>query len=673
MDDDDFNTTNTNTSHPNQELLVVTSSSSGLFTNSDIIGTICSFLIDDGNSVIRLALTCKPLYHRILSTSSSSKDDHDDDANNANTSSSCLDPQFWKDLIVHRWQHQQQQQYCNSNGRSSSSIPTTAQYRKPTIMNSIDDNAGDEGSSEGTNNNDEIVLSSSEEEEELSFQYYQTLYIEKRQADVEAVRHLKLMVKALRQDLLFNHNIDDAKPITMVYLNGENSKIDAEWEHPSWNNVLFKNRYDCYDIILTIALRYFEKYHEEEHSNIYSSKTSSSSSSSSTSSSFFDDNRLLGFLAARCICTFHFENCFTQWQALLPRTITTSENEHENENNSNNNMDRSPSLLSQQQQQQLNEAYLLEEHVLLICEIQKTPLELLQRHQLDKKKMTKNQREVVTNGPLYAKFPLPSEETGTKLTEYAAAAISVVSITPVEILDNIVRQCKIQLLQFEMKVLNGQIQMATEYEDDKISQKLIIISTVLEFYGFRGNTKDYYNYKNVLLDHVLVSKLGMPITLCLVFLFVCRRLDIPVQLTGLPGHIVLGYDIIGTSNTVATGRRRQQQHRRSYIDVFNGCRILSRNDCQQIVASYGIGWREDFLSPMSNTMIIQRILNNLRNCHARNIISCHDLGLRLNLLDDFHEHLTDRDMRSTVGCEDLRVSRDLLRIYKLLPPLSSYK
>lgn len=305
----------------------------------------------------------------------------------------------------------------------------------------------------------------------------------------------------------------------------------------------------------------------------------------------------------------------------------------------------------------------------------KTPLELLQRHQLDKKKMTKNQQEVVRNGPFYARLPAAAEESGTKLTEHAAAAaISAVSLTPVEILDDIVRECKIQLLQFEMKVLNGQIQMTTEYEDDEISQKLIIISTILsDFYGFRGNTKDYYNYKNVLLDHVLVSKSGMPITLCLVFLLVCRRLDIPVQLTGLPGHIVLGYDIVGTSNTVATGRRRHQQHRRSYIDVFNGCRILSRNDCQQIVASYGIGWREDFLSPMSNTMIIQRILNNLKNCHARHIISCHDLWLQLRLLDDFHEHLTDRDMRLTVGCENLRVSRDLLLIYKLLPPLSSYK
>src|SRR5580704_17315267 len=60
--------------------------------------------------------------------------------------------------------------------------------------------------------------------------------------------------------------------------------------------------------------------------------------------------------------------------------------------------------------------------------------------------------------------------------------------------------------------------------------------------GFRGNEEDYYNPANCCLNHVIDSKLGIPITLSIVYMEIARRLAKPVSGVGLPGHFVIRYD-----------------------------------------------------------------------------------------------------------------------------------
>jgi hypothetical protein len=201
--------------------------------------------------------------------------------------------------------------------------------------------------------------------------------------------------------------------------------------------------------------------------------------------------------------------------------------------------------------------------------------------------------------------------------------------------------------------------------------KLKIINKVLvDEYDFSGNSTDYYNYQNVLLDHVLVSKMGMPLTLCVVYSCICRRLDIHVSLTGLPGHIVLGFDDDDTKS-----RRR----RRSFMDVFHGGTILSVVDCQEIVAGYGVEWNDNYLTPLPLKLTLQRILNNLTNCHAQATTSrtanpgpFHpDLMFQQRALGLIYRHppeiVSSMLERFT---QDLHIvlSPDLLRSYHLIPP-----
>jgi regulator of sirC expression with transglutaminase-like and TPR domain len=118
--------------------------------------------------------------------------------------------------------------------------------------------------------------------------------------------------------------------------------------------------------------------------------------------------------------------------------------------------------------------------------------------------------------------------------------------------------------------------------------------------GFAGNVDNYYDVRNSSFDHVLKSRKGIPMTLAVIYKCILHRVGVYVDMIGLPGHVVLG--IPGGD---------------AFVDVFNGGRTLSLDDCRDIVQSYGIEWRPDFTRPLEPKHVIIRMFNNIENCLAR--------------------------------------------------------
>ena len=127
--------------------------------------------------------------------------------------------------------------------------------------------------------------------------------------------------------------------------------------------------------------------------------------------------------------------------------------------------------------------------------------------------------------------------------------------------------------------------------------------------GFAGNTEDYYDPRNSFLNAVLDRKLGIPITLALVYLEVARRLGFPVFGVGMPGHFLLKhYDVEG---------------RAIIIDAFHRGALLTPKDCQARLSQvYGgqVPLQPDSLSTVNRRQMLTRMLNNLKNIYvsARN-------------------------------------------------------
>lgn len=134
--------------------------------------------------------------------------------------------------------------------------------------------------------------------------------------------------------------------------------------------------------------------------------------------------------------------------------------------------------------------------------------------------------------------------------------------------------------------------------DEKIEQVNFHLFEVL---GFRGNRENYYEPDNSYINRVLERRLGIPISLSALYLFVTRRLELPVTGIGMPGHFLLKYDAPDYE---------------VYIDAFRSGRLLSKHECAQLLASFGFPFRDEYLEPSSDKEILTRMMRNLVNIYA---------------------------------------------------------
>jgi len=121
---------------------------------------------------------------------------------------------------------------------------------------------------------------------------------------------------------------------------------------------------------------------------------------------------------------------------------------------------------------------------------------------------------------------------------------------------------------------------------------------------FRGNVEDYYDPRNSFLNEVLDRKVGIPITLALVYEEVARRIGLPLFGVGMPGHFLLKhYDVDG---------------RQVILDPFHGGALLTMQECQQRldqVYSGQMQLQSEFLSSVSRRRWLTRMLNNLKTIY----------------------------------------------------------
>ena len=141
--------------------------------------------------------------------------------------------------------------------------------------------------------------------------------------------------------------------------------------------------------------------------------------------------------------------------------------------------------------------------------------------------------------------------------------------------------------------------------------------------GLRGNTEDYYDPLNSCLNQVLARRLGIPITLSVLYIEIARRLDRPVFGIGLPGHFIVQYND-GDYST--------------FIDPFHGGTLLRADQCYDL-AQMTIG-DPRVLAPVDKRQILFRMVNNLRGIYFSRRFYAKALEV-MNLLIDVTPSLAD--------------------------------
>ena len=122
------------------------------------------------------------------------------------------------------------------------------------------------------------------------------------------------------------------------------------------------------------------------------------------------------------------------------------------------------------------------------------------------------------------------------------------------------------------------------------------------FFGycrFQGNRDDYYDPRNSYLNDVMDRKLGIPITLSVLYSEIGRRLGMASHGIGFPGRFLVGF--AGQAGL--------------YVDCFDG-RILDRDGCRRLLDGMNGGkatLHPDHLRESAPRETLARMVANLRN------------------------------------------------------------
>ena len=123
--------------------------------------------------------------------------------------------------------------------------------------------------------------------------------------------------------------------------------------------------------------------------------------------------------------------------------------------------------------------------------------------------------------------------------------------------------------------------------------------------GFRGNDSDYYDPRNSFITDVLERRLGIPLSLSLVYMVICDRLGFPMDGISFPAHFII---------------RPRHPDLEIFIDPYNKGEILFPEDCAaKLTQLYGyeIPLQPEYLEPVSIRRILDRLLTNLKLIYLR--------------------------------------------------------
>ncbi|MDQ2855215.1 MAG: tetratricopeptide repeat protein [Acidobacteriota bacterium] len=129
---------------------------------------------------------------------------------------------------------------------------------------------------------------------------------------------------------------------------------------------------------------------------------------------------------------------------------------------------------------------------------------------------------------------------------------------------------------------------------------------IFEEKRFRGNQTEYYDPRNSFLSDVLDRRVGIPITLSIVYMEVGSRAGLEIQGIGMPGHFIVRAREAGSLEA-------------SLVDPFAG-RVIDREDCQARLDELfegSVSLSEEHLRSSSAREILARLLTNLKAIYTR--------------------------------------------------------
>ncbi len=135
-----------------------------------------------------------------------------------------------------------------------------------------------------------------------------------------------------------------------------------------------------------------------------------------------------------------------------------------------------------------------------------------------------------------------------------------------------------------------------------------------ELHKFGGNIEDYHNPDNLLINRVLETKTGNPLSIGILYMAVARSANLPITGINLPEHFVLAY--MGETIDTETLQIRDDKAL-FYINAFSEGAVFSAREINMFLRKLKMEALPEFFNPCSNRDIVLRMLGNLSISYAQ--------------------------------------------------------
>ncbi len=141
--------------------------------------------------------------------------------------------------------------------------------------------------------------------------------------------------------------------------------------------------------------------------------------------------------------------------------------------------------------------------------------------------------------------------------------------------------------------------------DDPFGEIRAINRVLFGEMGFRGNEDNYHDPKNSFLHEVIERRIGIPISLSIVYMEVARRMGVDVQGLCFPGHFLVRHDQADTCLII------DPFYMGLILDPGQLLERLRRAQGREAVL------RPEMLQPANKRQILARLLTNLVEIYQR--------------------------------------------------------
>ena len=155
---------------------------------------------------------------------------------------------------------------------------------------------------------------------------------------------------------------------------------------------------------------------------------------------------------------------------------------------------------------------------------------------------------------------------------------------------------ELSFLRKEIEQLYYEVWLDFKNDLHPFDQIKAINTALFEKLKFKANTKNFHAPGNSMINVVLETKRGNPISLCILYILIAQKLELPIYGVNLPNLFICTY---------------KTEDRQFYINAFNKGLIFSRSDIENYIQQLHLNEEDIFFQPCTNEDIIKRSLRNL--------------------------------------------------------------